>query len=278
MKILDGKIVAQHIQEDIKKRPSKKTPHLAVLLVGEHPASLTYVKRKQKACNNVGFSCDIHRFDKDCSEQELLDQIKQFNQDPAIHGILVQLPLPKQINTQKIIQSIDPSKDVDGLHVMNQGKLVSGDPSGFVPCTALGVVKLLDYYQVPTLGKHVVIIGRSLIVGRPLSILLSTQALGGQATVTLAHSKSENLKALCRSADILIAACGQAKLIDSSYLQEGCTVVDVGISKTDEGKLCGDVDFENVSCIADISPVPGGVGPMTIAMLLENLYKACNSK
>lgn len=271
--IIDGRQVASEIEANLKKAISSlqgRKPALAFILVGEHPASMAYVRMKKKKCIETGILSKDIELPETVSEEELLTQIKELNQDEAIDGILVQLPLPLHIHSQKVLQTIDPTKDIDGFHPLNMGKLLLGDNSGFFSCTPYGITILLKHAGVVTKGKHVVIIGRSNIVGKPLAALLMQKREGANASVTIVHSASENLKEICKSADILIAAIGSPHFVKKDMVKDGAVVIDVGINKLD-GKLVGDVDFENVApkCSA-ITTVPGGVGPMTIAMLLSN--------
>lgn len=287
MQILDGKVASQAIKENLKNKISelqdrkKKLPHLAAVLVGNNPASETYVASKVKNCAEVGISSTLIRFEESISENELLTSIKKLNDDDDIDGILVQLPLPKHIPEEKLIYAISPEKDVDGFHPVNVGKMVLGFPS-FVSATPYGILLLLEHYKIETNGKSVVVIGRSNIVGTPISILLSRNNDTGNATVTLCHSRTKNIKELCQKADIIIAAIGKPGFVTEDMVKEGAVIIDVGINRIkDETKksgfgLAGDVDFKNVSAKAGfISPVPGGVGLMTIAALLMNTYKAC---
>jgi methylenetetrahydrofolate dehydrogenase (NADP+) / methenyltetrahydrofolate cyclohydrolase len=287
MQILDGRLASKAIQEELKNKISilksgqRKIPHLAALLVGTHPASETYVASKVKSCNEIGITSSMIRYDETVSEHELLESIKQLNENTDIDGILVQLPLPKHISEEKVINTILPEKDVDGFHPVNVGKMVLGFPS-FISATPLGIILLLRYYKIETTGKNVVVIGRSNIVGTPVSILLSRNTDYGNATVTLCHSRTKNLDEICRQADIIVAAIGKPKFVKSEMVKENAVVIDVGINRIkDESKksgyaLTGDVDFENVAPkSAYISPVPGGVGLMTIAALLTNTYNAC---
>lgn len=271
-KIINGKEISLKIKDKIKedisiiKRNNKRIPKLAVIIVGEDPASKTYVKNKEKACKYVGMDSEIICFPESVEESILLEKINVSNNDNNVDGILVQLPLPKHISTQIVINSINPRKDVDGFHPENISKLFLGE-KGFIPCTPKGVVTLLDYINYDLTGKNVVIVGRSNIVGKPLSLL----CLQRNATVTIAHSKSENLKEICKKADVLITAIGKAKFFNSEYIKENAIVIDVGINRDENNKLCGDVDFEDVyKKVSAITPVPGGVGPMTIASLLSN--------
>lgn len=271
--IIDGKKIAAEVEKTLKSAVEKiegRKPALAFILVGIDPASIAYIKRKKKKCGEIGILSIDHELDETTSEEELLSLIFKLNQDPAVDGILVQLPLPPHIHTEKILEAIDPKKDVDGFHPLNVGRLLLGEKIGFFPCTPYGITILLKHAGIDTNGKHVVIVGRSNIVGKPLAALLMQKADGANATVTVAHSATKNLADICRSADILIAAIGKAHFITPDMVREGAVVIDVGINRLDD-KLVGDVDFESVApkCHA-ISPVPGGVGPMTIAMLLSN--------
>jgi methylenetetrahydrofolate dehydrogenase (NADP+) / methenyltetrahydrofolate cyclohydrolase len=276
-KIIDGKLLAKQmrtaIKEDVEKLKEKNiTPGLSMILVGDNPASKTYVRAKRKACEELGINSVITEFPETITEEQLLDEIARLNKEEAVHGILVQLPLPKHINVQAVIEKISPNKDVDGFHPINVGKLTLGQ-EGFLPCTPIGILSMLKSKNIPIAGKHVVVIGRSNIVGKPVGQLL----LKENATVTYCHSLSENIKNITKLADILIAAVGQPKLITEDYIKEGAVVIDVGVNRLDDGKLCGDVDFIEVEKKASfITPVPGGVGPMTITMLLYNTVKAAN--
>ena len=287
MQILDGKLASKAIKEDLKnkiaflKSLKKKIPHLAALLVGNNAASEAYVASKVKNSNEIGITSSLYRFDDTISEQELLQCIKKLNENADIDGILVQLPLPKHISEENVFNTILPEKDVDGFHPVNVGKMVLGFPS-FISATPLGIILLLQHYKIEILGKHVVVIGRSNIVGTPISILLSRNTGYGNATVTLCHSRTKNLCDICREADIIIAAIGKPKFVKAEMVKENAVVIDVGINRIkDETKksgyaLTGDVDFENVAPKSSfISPVPGGVGLMTIAALLTNTYEAC---
>ncbi len=276
--LIDGKAISKQIQEEIQaeivrlRESTGVIPGLAVILVGDDPASKTYVSSKSKTSLKLGMHSVQETLPANISESDLLAVIDRFNHDPDIHGILVQLPLPKQIHSDRIINRIDPRKDVDGLHPFNAGLLCAGHPR-FVPCTPLGVCELLNRSGVQIRGKHVVILGRSNLVGRPLSVLMSSKHPFGDATVTVCHSRSEHLKDICRQADILIAAIGQRKFVRRDFVQPGAVVIDVGIHPATEagGKMSGDVDFEDVAPVTSlITPVPGGVGPMTIAMLMRN--------
>ncbi len=286
MQILDGKLASQAIKNDLKNKISalissgKKMPHLAAVLIGNNPASETYVTSKVKNCKEIGITSSLFRFENLITETELLEKINELNNDTDIDGILVQLPLPKHISEEKIINAILPSKDVDGFHPVNVGNMVLGFPS-FISATPYGIILLLQHYKIETTGKNVVVIGRSNIVGTPISILLSRNADYGNATVTICHSRSKNLTEICKQADILIAAIGKPKFVTTEMVKENAVVIDVGINRIkDETKksgyaLTGDIDFENVSPKCSyITPVPGGVGLMTIAALLMNTYKA----
>lgn len=273
--IIDGKSIAEEIRTSIKERVSKMkeamniNPSLTVILVGDNPSSQVYVRNKERACIEVGIDSNIIRMSEKTSEQELLDTIQKLNEDRSVHGILVQLPLPEQINEDKIIAAIDPNKDVDGFHPINRGKLFAGEKS-LEPCTPMGIIRLLDHIGYEIEGKNAVIIGRSNIVGKPVALML----LKRNATVTIVHTRTKDIKSITQTADILVVAVGRAKIVDSSYIKEGAVVIDVGINRLD-GKLCGDVDFDDVKDKAGyITPVPRGVGPMTIAMLLENTLTA----
>lgn len=272
--LLDGKKTANEIQAEIEKRVSSlkgRKPGLAFILVGENPASQSYVRSKKKACASVGIVSVTIELPSSIAESALLNQIDQLNRDPAIDGILVQLPLPKHIDEKLITAAIDPAKDVDGFHPMNVGKMLLGEEDCFLPCTPHGIVVLLSKYKIPVEGKHVVILGRSNIVGKPLAAILIQKKTHCNATVTVAHSKSEHLNELTRSADILVAAIGHPHFVKREMVKKGATVIDVGINRMPDGKLVGDVDFKEVSEVAGhITPVPGGIGPMTIAMLLQN--------
>ena len=245
-------------------------PALAVILVGDHPASQSYVKAKQKACEEIGIRSILLTFPNDISEAFLLEQIARLNEDQSVHGILVQLPLPKQMNELHIIEAIAPEKDVDGFHPLNIGRMMTGQKT-FLPCTPYGILYMVQSLQVDITGKHVVVVGRSNIVGKPVGQLF----LREHATVTYCHSRTNDLAAITRQADILIVAVGKPKLITSQYVKEGAIVIDVGVNRLESGKLCGDVDFDDVKEIASyITPVPKGVGPMTITMLLHNTIQA----
>jgi methylenetetrahydrofolate dehydrogenase (NADP+)/methenyltetrahydrofolate cyclohydrolase len=275
MVLIDGKKISGEIRnrlaEEIQKLKKKtgKTPGLATVLVGDDPASAVYVRNKNKICGELGFQSFEQKLSADTSEEKLLQLVEELNSNKDVHGILVQLPLPDQIDSEKILQAIDPQKDVDGFHPINVGKLVVGNAL-LTPCTPTGIIALLDRYEIEISGKHAVIIGRSNIVGKPVSMLL----LQRNATITICHSRTQNLEEITRSADILVAAVGRANFVTEEMVSEGTVVIDVGINRVD-GKLTGDVDFEPVSKKAShITPVPGGVGPMTIALLMENTLKA----
>lgn len=279
MKILDGKAVSLKVKESVKVKADELKkfgvePTLAVVLVGEDKASQTYVRAKEKACNEYGIKSVAHRLSENTTQNELLALINVLNLDDSIHGILVQLPLPKHIDTNVVLAAIDPRKDVDGFHAVNVGKLVSG-LDGFVPCTPLGVMEILKEYGIEVAGLNAVVIGRSNIVGKPMANLL----LNASATVTVTHSKTKNLKEICKNADLIVAAIGKPFFLKADMVKDGAVVVDVGINRLDDGRLVGDVDFENVAPKCSyITPVPGGVGPMTIAMLLNNTILAAQAK
>ncbi|MBE9855860.1 bifunctional methylenetetrahydrofolate dehydrogenase/methenyltetrahydrofolate cyclohydrolase FolD [Campylobacter concisus] len=279
MKILDGKAVSLKVKESVKVRADELKkfgiePTLAVVLVGEDKASQTYVRAKEKACNEYGIKSVAHRLSENTTQNELLALINVLNLDDSIHGILVQLPLPKHIDTNVVLAAIDPQKDVDGFHAVNVGKLVSG-LDGFVPCTPLGVMEILKEYGIDVAGLNAVVIGRSNIVGKPMANLL----LNASATVTVTHSKTKNLKEICKNADLIVAAIGKPFFLKADMVKDGAVVVDVGINRLDDGRLVGDVDFEEVAPKCSyITPVPGGVGPMTIAMLLNNTILAAQAK
>ncbi|TXE16155.1 bifunctional 5,10-methylene-tetrahydrofolate dehydrogenase/5,10-methylene-tetrahydrofolate cyclohydrolase [Psychroserpens burtonensis] len=286
MTILDGKKVSNDIKNEIKaqvdkmKAKGEKVPHLAAVIVGNDGASLTYVGSKVRACERVGFESTMVRMSNTTSEIELLDKIEELNQNDDIDGFIIQLPLPPQINTQKVLMAVDPSKDVDGFHPENFGKMAL-DMSTFIPATPFGILELLDRYGVETKGKHTVVIGRSHIVGRPMSILMGRKGFPGNSTVTLTHSHTKNITQITSQADIIISALGVPNFLKAEMVKDDVVIVDVGITRVpDENSpkgyiITGDVDFENVSKKASyITPVPGGVGPMTIAMLLKNTLLA----
>ncbi len=286
MQILDGKIAAAAVRESLKtevsqlKAQGKRAPHLAVILVGNNGASETYVASKQKNSLEIGFLSTLVRLDATVSEEILLSEIESLNNDATVDGILVQLPLPKHISEQKVIETINPNKDVDGFHPVSAGNLVLGIPT-FIPATPYGIMLMLEHYNIPTKGKHAVVIGRSNIVGRPMSILLSSNLPYGNCTVTICHSHTPNLKELCLQGDIVVAALGRPGFVKEDMIKDGAVVIDVGITRVpDETKksgfrIAGDVDFENVAPKTSyITPVPGGVGLMTIAGLLKNTLVA----
>lgn len=290
MQILDGKKAAQAIRDDLKidvaqlAAEGKKIPHLAAILVGVNGASETYVAAKVKACEEVGFKSTLIRFDEEISEMKLLDKIEELNNDLDVDGILVQLPLPKHISEEQVINTIDPDKDVDGFHPVSIGKMVQGLPT-FIPATPNGIMLLLKHYKIDTKGKHAVVVGRSNIVGRPMSILLSGNTNPGNCTVTVCHSKTEDIKSYCLQADIIVAALGKTAFITADMVKEGAVIIDVGITRVKDAsrksgfRLTGDVDFENVAPKCSwITPVPGGVGPMTIAALMKNTFHSCMQK
>lgn len=272
--IIDGKSIAaslcQEMEKTIKSLKRRK-PHLAFILVGENPASQTYVRSKKKACAATGIDSTLLELPASLSQEELLKHIRELNSNPAVDGLLVQLPLPRQIDERAVMLAIDPVKDVDGFHPLNVGKMLLGEEGGFLPCTPHGIKVILERSHIPVEGKRVVIIGRSNIVGKPLAAILVQKKPHCNATVTIAHSQSEHLVDIAREADILVAAIGQPHFIKKEMVRPGAVVIDVGINRLANGKLVGDVDFAEVSQVASyITPVPGGVGPMTIAMLLQN--------
>jgi methylenetetrahydrofolate dehydrogenase (NADP+)/methenyltetrahydrofolate cyclohydrolase len=286
MKLLDGKLVSAHIKEEIKKQvqeitaAGKRAPHLVAILVGENPASQAYVASKVKNCGELGFESTLVKYDADVAEDVLLNKIKEFNQNQLVDGILVQLPLPKHISEDKVIETIHPSKDVDGFHPVNLGKMMLSLPT-FIPATPYGILLMLQHYEIKTTGMNCVVIGRSNIVGTPMSLLLSRNAEPGNCTVTLCHSKTKNMKEICQAADIIIAAIGQPKFVTADMVKPGAIIVDVGINRVESSetksgfRLVGDVDFENVKDICSfITPVPGGVGLMTICALMKNTLLA----
>lgn len=277
--ILDGKALAAEIRSEVKTQVAALAEKgvstaLAVILVGDDSASQVYVRNKIKACADTGIRSLEFRMPAETTQQQLLAKIAELNADESVDGILVQLPLPKQINADAVISAIDPAKDVDGFHVANAGALVTGK-QGFVPCTPFGVMRLIEKSGVNPRGKSAVIVGRSNIVGKPMALLL----LAADATVTVAHSRTPDLSAVTRNADILVAAAGRAKLIKADMVKPGAVVIDVGMNRDENGKLCGDVDFAEVKEVAgSITPVPGGVGPMTIAMLMQNTVLAAQMR
>jgi methylenetetrahydrofolate dehydrogenase (NADP+)/methenyltetrahydrofolate cyclohydrolase len=286
MLLLDGKIASRAIKDKLLvetlqiKAAGKRAPHLAAILVGANGASETYVASKVKNCSETGFESTLIRLEEQVTESELLLQIEELNQNPGVDGILVQLPLPKHINESAIIQAIHPDKDVDGFHPISAGKLVQGLPT-FIPATPYGILLMLEHFQLSTKGKHAVVIGRSNIVGRPISILLSSNIPYGNCTVTLCHSHTPNLAAICRQADILVAALGKPEFVKADMVKPGAIVIDVGITRVTDAtakngfRIKGDVAFEEVAPLTEaITPVPGGVGLMTIAGLLKNTLQA----
>ncbi|MDA7798613.1 bifunctional methylenetetrahydrofolate dehydrogenase/methenyltetrahydrofolate cyclohydrolase FolD [Flavobacteriaceae bacterium] len=290
MILLDGKKTSSDIKDEITlevlqlKKEGKKTPHLAAVIVGNDGASKTYVGAKVKACNRVGFSSTLVELSKDTTEASLLSKIDELNNDDDIDGFIVQLPLPKHIDEQKILMAVNPDKDVDGFHPTNVGKMALNLPT-FISATPYGILELLDRYKVETSGKHVVVIGRSHIVGSPMSILLSQKRTVGNATVTITHSRTKNLKEITLQADIVIAALGIPEFLTADMVKDNVTVIDVGITRVEDAskksgyRLLGDVAFNEVSKKSEfITPVPGGVGPMTIAMLLKNTLMAAKSR
>ncbi|OGC03421.1 bifunctional 5,10-methylene-tetrahydrofolate dehydrogenase/5,10-methylene-tetrahydrofolate cyclohydrolase [candidate division WOR-1 bacterium RIFOXYA12_FULL_43_27] len=275
-KIIDGKKIAGEIRAELAERVAELkekhniVPKLSVILVGDDPASAVYVRNKEKACAEVGILTDTHKFSSNIEEKEVLTLVESLNRQKDVYGILVQLPLPKEIDPKKILEAISPEKDVDGLHVVNMGKLLRGEGALFLPCTPSGVIHLLLSTGVKLLGKEAVVVGRSNIVGKPLALML----LEHHMTVTLCHSRTADLASVCRRADVLVAAVGKPCLIKGDWVKEGAVVIDVGVNRID-GKLVGDVDFESAKERASfITPVPGGVGPMTIAMLMKNTVLA----
>ena len=287
MKLIDGKKISEKVLDEIKfsvqnrVKNNLKIPHLAAILVGDDGASKTYVNSKIKACEKVGFKSSLFKFDDSISEIELLNQIKKINENDDIDGFIVQLPLPKHINQEVILNKVSPAKDVDGFHPNNYGKMTLGIDT-FIPATPAGIVELIERSEIQTEGKKCLVIGRSQIVGRPISILLSQNKSFGNSTVTLAHSRSKDLEKLCLDSDIIISAIGIPKFIKGNMIKKGSSIIDVGITRVDDSsspkgyRIVGDVDFKSVSnTVGYVTPVPGGVGPMTIAMLLKNTLKAC---
>lgn len=287
MQLLDGKKVSQAVKNELLQKTTqlisqqKKVPHLAAILIGSNGASETYVASKIKNCEEIGFKSSLYRFEATATEEQIFAKISALNIDEDVDGILVQLPLPKHISEEKIINLINPAKDVDGFHPISVGKLVQGLPT-FVPATPYGIMLMLEHYGIDTAGKHAVVIGRSNIVGRPMSILLSQNTQPGNCTVTLCHSRTKDLKALCLQADIIVAALGKVSFLTADMVKENAIVIDVGITRVPDTtkktgfSIKGDVDFQNVaSKCSYITPVPGGVGLMTIAALLKNTYNAC---
>ena len=274
-RILDGKALAASVRADVKQSVERLAtrgvrPGLAVILAGEDPASRVYVRNKVRACEETGVRSFLYEYPASVGESELLERVASLNSDPAVHGILVQLPLPKHLDGARILHAVSPSKDVDGFHEANLGALLAGTPR-FVACTPAGVLRLMDHAGVELAGRRAVVIGRSTIVGKPLALLL----LQRDATVTICHSRTRDMASVCREADVLVAAVGRAKLVGAAMVKPGACVIDVGVNRLADGSLAGDVDFDAVKDVAGfITPVPGGVGPMTIAMLLENCLHA----
>jgi len=273
--LIDGNLLSKQLRSEMAARVQALqaqgvTPGLAVILVGDNPASQVYVRNKVKACHDTGLHSVLEQHSADLTEAQLLARVQALNLDPTIHGILVQLPLPAHINAQKVIEAISPAKDVDGFHMASAGALMTGMP-GFWPCTPFGCMKMLDSIGYSLRGKHAVVIGRSNIVGKPMALMLLQQ----NATVTICHSATPDLKAMTLQADVIVAAVGQRNVLTADMVKPGAVVLDVGMNRNEEGKLCGDVDFEGVKAVASyITPVPGGVGPMTITMLLVNTLQA----
>ena len=284
--LIDGRSIAEKVYVDLRReiadlKSKGVTPGIAVVLVGDNPASRTYVRSKDKMSRELGLHSVKLELPASTTQSDLLNRVEELNRDPKVHGILVQSPPPKQIDEAAIVRALDPRKDVDGFHPLNMAKLAMGDPTGFVPCTPLGVQRLLIESKIDIAGAHVVVLGRSMIVGKPVALLLMQKAKGGDATVTVAHSRSKNLEEITRSADILIAAIGRAHFVKADHVRDGAVVIDVGINRVDDPstergyRLVGDVAFAEVAPKAKaITPVPGGVGPMTIAMLMSNTVKA----
>lgn len=289
MKILDGKLASQAIKEELKITVAqrviegKKAPHLAAILIGNNGASETYVAAKVKACEEIGFKSTLIRMEDTISEFKLLEKIEELNHDTDVDGILVQLPLPRHISDKKVINAINPDKDVDGFHPVNVGKMVEGIPT-YLPATPYGILLLLEHYKIDTKGKHAIVLGRSNIVGRPISILLSGQGNPGNCTVTICHSQTRNIQDICLQGDIIVAAIGIPDFVKADMVREGAVVVDVGITRVADPsrksgfRLKGDVDYDAVAPKCSwITPVPGGVGPMTIAALMKNTFRSCES-
>jgi methylenetetrahydrofolate dehydrogenase (NADP+)/methenyltetrahydrofolate cyclohydrolase len=279
------KVLAECVSEIAALKVRGITPGLAVVLVGDDPASRAYVRSKDKKCQSLGLHSVKHELPATTTQEELIALVQQLNADPAIHGILVQSPPPKHIDEASIVLAIDPAKDVDGFHPVNVAKLALEDPTGFVPCTPLGCQRLLLEAGIPTAGAHAVVIGRSMIVGKPMALLLMAKGPGGDATVTVTHSRTRDLAAITRQADIIIAAIGRPEFVKAEHIKPGAVVIDVGINRveapdTEKGyRLVGDVAFDEVAPLCQaITPVPGGVGPMTIAMLMQNTIKACRQQ
>lgn len=284
MKLIDGNKIAQSIIESLTKEVSKingPKPTVAFIRVGEDPASVSYVRKKQKTAENIGIQSLLKILPDSISQEELIEEIEVFNDDPNVHGILIQAPLPDHISETTIFNTVKPEKDVDGFHTLNIGKLCQEDPSGFVACTPAGIVELIKHSEIQTEGKHVVVLGRSQIVGKPAALLMIQKGLPGNATVTICHSKTQNLEVITKQADLIIAAIGRPNFVSEAMVKEGVSIIDVGINRIPDSskksgfRLVGDVDFEAVSKKCDhITPVPGGVGPMTVAMLMQNTLNA----
>ena len=290
MTLLDGKKTSEDIQQEIAAEVTKlkanggKTPHLAAILVGNDGGSVTYVNNKVLACERVGFESSLFHYEETITEEELLNKIRELNEDAEIDGFIVQLPLPKHIDPEKVLEAVDPQKDVDGFHPINVGRMVAGLPA-YLPATPAGILQLLERYQIETSGKHCVVIGRSNIVGSPMSILMAKSAYPGNCTVTLCHSRTIDLPSYTRQADIIIAAIGKPEFVTADMVKEGVVVIDVGTTRVPDAsrksgfRLKGDVNFEEVAPLSSyITPVPGGVGPLTIAMLLKNTLKAARKE
>jgi methylenetetrahydrofolate dehydrogenase (NADP+)/methenyltetrahydrofolate cyclohydrolase len=275
-RLIDGKAIASRFREEARLRTARLrnegvVPGLAVVIVGHDPASKVYVRNKALACEQVGMHSEVHSLSAETTQAQLIAFVRRLNEDEAIHGILVQLPLPKHVDSRAVIEAIVPEKDVDGFHFHNIGSLVVGADAGFYPCTPWGVMQMLAHEGIAVEGKHAVVVGRSTIVGKPMALLL----LNAGATVTMCHSKTRDLGAMTRQADILVAAVGKPRMIGAAMVKPGAVVIDVGINRLSDGKLAGDVDFEGVREVASlVTPVPGGVGPMTIAMLLANTVRS----
>ena len=284
MKLIDGNKIAQSIIESLTREVSKingPKPTVAFIRVGEDPASVSYVRKKQKTADSIGIQSLLKVLPDSISQEELIKEIEAFNEDSNVHGILIQAPLPNHISETTIFNTVKPEKDVDGFHTLNIGKLCQEDPSGFVACTPAGIVELIKHSEIQTEGKHVVVLGRSQIVGKPAALLMVQKGLPGNATVTICHSRTQNLEAITKQADLIIAAIGRPNFVSAAMVKEGASIIDVGInripdtSKKSGFRLVGDVDFEAVSQKCDhITPVPGGVGPMTVAMLMQNTLNA----
>lgn len=278
-KLIDGKVVSAKIRGEIReaaeafKAERKRAPGLAVVRVGEDPASIVYVRNKLRACEEVGFYSEPHILPENVTTEEVIKVIESLNADPNIDGMLVQLPIPRHLDEKKILAAVSDDKDVDAFHTLDAGHLTLGD-ANVLPCTPAGIMEMLKHYDIEVAGKECVVVGRSNIVGRPMAALL----LAADGTVTIAHSRTKDLGAVCRRADILVSAVGRAKVITADMVKEGAVVVDVGMNRNEEGKLCGDVDFDSVSEVASyITPVPGGVGPMTVTMLMKNTLIAAKN-